>query len=177
MSNQDRMMFSWKRFARKSHYWASLFVAVPLLAIIGSGILLLLKKEFGWIQPGTVKGTSREPTISFEKIYQAAASIEVAEITSWDDVERLDVRPSKGVVKVRSHNSWEVQIDLSTGEVLRTAYRRSDLIESIHDGSFFHASAKLWIFLPSAVVLLVMLVTGLYLFAQPMIATRRRKRS
>ena len=143
--------FSWKRLARKTHYWASLFVAVPLLVVIGTGILLLLKKEFNWIQPDTVKAGSKVPTVDFEKIYKAAASAEVAEITSWDDIERLDVRPSKGVVKVKSNNSWEVQVDLATGEVLQTAYRRPDLIESIHDGTFFHTSAKLWLFLPSAI--------------------------
>jgi uncharacterized iron-regulated membrane protein len=170
------MKFSWKRLARRMHYWASLFVAVPLLVIISTGTLLLLKKEFTWIQPGTIKGSSKVPAIGFEEIYHAASSVEVAAIKSWDDIERLDVRASKGVVKVKSSNSWEVQIDLATGEVLQAAYRRSDLIESIHDGSFFHPAVKLWIFLPSAVVLLVMLVTGLYLFAQPLIASRRRKR-
>ena len=171
------MKFTWKRFARRSHYWASLFVALPLLVVIGTGILLLLKKEFTWIQPETIKGSSKLPGIGFEEIYNAAASVKVAAITSWDDIERLDVRASKGVVKVKSHNGWEVQVDLATGEVLQTAYRRSDLVESIHDGSFFHPSVKLWIFLPSAVVLLLMLFTGLYLFAFPLIAKRRRKRS
>ncbi len=168
------MKYLWKRLARRTHYWASLLVAVPLLVVIGTGVLLLLKKEFAWIQPDTINGSSKLPTIGFEEIYNAAASVEAAAITSWDDIERLDVRASKGVVKVKSHNGWEVQVDLATGEVLQTAYRRSDLIESIHDGSFFHPSAKLWIFLPSAVVLLVMLVTGLYLFAQPLIARLRR---
>ena len=171
------MKFSWSRFVRKTHYWASLLVALPLLIVIGTGILLLLKKEFVWIQPGTVKGRGGVPSIGFEKIYAVAAGVEVADINSWDDIERLDVRPSKGVVKVKSRNSWEVQVDLGTGEVLQTAYRRSDLIESIHDGTFFHTSAKLWIFLPSAIVLFVMLLTGLYLFALPQLASLRRKRS
>ena len=171
------MNFSWKRFARKTHYWASLFVAVPLLVVIATGILLLLKKELAWIQPATIKGSSNVPAIGFEEIFNAAASVDIAAISSWDDIERLDVRASKGVVKVKSNNGWEVQVDLATSEVLQTAYRRSDLIESIHDGSFFHPAAKLWVFLPAAIILLGMLVTGLYLFALPLIASRRRKRT
>ena len=84
------MNFSWKRFARKTHYWASLFVAVPLLVVIATGILLLLKKEFTWIQPGTAKGSSKVPSIGFEEIYNAAASVDVVAISSWDDIERLE---------------------------------------------------------------------------------------
>ncbi len=170
------MKFSWKRFARKTHYWASLLVAVPLLVVIGSGILLLVKKEVPWIQPPTIKGFGETPQVSFDEIFEAASGVGVAEIVGWEDIERLDVRPSKGVVKVKSRNSWEVQVDLETGEVLQAAYRRSDLIESIHDGSFFHPGAKLWVFLPAAIVLLGMLLTGLYLFALPFLAGRRRKR-
>ncbi len=70
-------------------------------------------------------------------------------VDGWDDVNRLDVRPGRGVVKVWLHNGYEVQVDLGTGAVLQTAYRRSDLIESIHDGSFFAGDwTKLGLFLP-----------------------------
>ena len=41
------------------------------------------------------------------------------------------------MVKVWLNNGWEIQVDLNNGTILQTAYRRSDLIESIHDGSFF----------------------------------------
>ena len=61
--------------------------------------------------------------------------------------------------------------------VLQVAYRRSDLIESIHDGSYFHDNMKLWIFLPTGVFLAVMWGTGIYLFASPYVArSKRRKR-
>ena len=70
-------------------------------------------------------------------------------VQCWDDVNRLDVRPGRGVVKAWLMNGYEVQVDLGTGRVLQTAYRRSDLIESIHDGSFFAGDwTKLGLFLP-----------------------------
>ena len=47
------------------------------------------------------------------------------------------------------------------------AYRRSDVIETIHDGSWFHDNVKLWIFLPTAVVVLGLWITGIYLFILP----------
>lgn len=161
---------------RKLHRWGSALIAVPLLIIILTGILLQLKKQVTWVQPATMRGSGSVPEISFDRVLEVARGVEEAGITSWDDVDRLDVRPAKGMLKVRSKNRYEIQIDTSTGDVLQVAYRRSDLIESIHDGSFFHDLAKLWIFLPTAVILLGLWGTGVYLFLLPHLA-RRRKRS
>lgn len=160
---------------RVFHRWASIVIIVPLLLVIGTGVLLLLKKDIAWIQPSTQPGSTKEPTISFERILAGARSVPEAGIEGWADIDRLDVRPSKGMLKVRSHNRWEIQLDAATGEVLQVAYRRSDLIESLHDGSFFHEKAKLWVFLPSALVLLLLLVSGLVLFLQPYWAKRRNR--
>ena len=94
---------------------------------------------------------------------------------SWDDVNRLDVRPGRGMVKVWLNNGWEVQVDLGTGRVLQTAYRRSDLIESIHDGSFFAGDwTKLGLFLPAGLVLLLLWLSGLWMWWVPFVAKRRR---
>jgi len=41
-------------------------------------------------------------------------------VASWVDVNWLDLRPGKGVVKIWLHNGYEVQVDLGTGEVLQT---------------------------------------------------------
>jgi len=161
---------------RKIHRMGAILIAVPLLIVIVSGILLLLKKDVAWIQPPTQRGVGTSPTISFERVLEAARGVEEARIESWDDVDRLDVRPGKGVVKVRAKSSWEVQVNTETGDVLHVAYRRSDWIESIHDGSFFHRLAKLWLFLPSAVVLLGLWGTGMYLFFLPRLAKRRNRR-
>jgi hypothetical protein len=95
------------------------------------------------------------------------------QVESWKDVNRVDFRPKDGVVKIDALNRWEMQIDVASGAVLSVAYRRSDLIESIHDGSWFHSSAKLWIFLPSAVILLLLWVTGIVLFIQPWLRKSR----
>lgn len=162
------------RLNRKIHYWGAIISALPVLIIIGSGIVLMFKKDVAWIQPPTAKAEGGEPSIGFARILEAASSVPGAGITSWDDIDRLDVRPGKGIIKVRAENRWEIQIDHQSGEVLQVAYRRSDLIESIHDGSFFHDSVKMWIFLPSALILFVLWVTGIYLFFQPMLARRSR---
>ncbi len=160
---------------RNVHRWASILIALPLAVIIVTGVILQLKKELSWIQPSTQEGSSGELSISFDQIITATRQVPEAEVETWDDIDRLDVRPGKGMLKVRCQNRWEVQLDAKTGEVLQVAYRRSDVIESIHDGSFFHGQAKFWVFLPSALVLGILWVTGIYLFLLPYNARWKKK--
>lgn len=160
---------------RKLHRIGSIVTALPVLVILASGLVLQLKKESSWIQPPTAKGIGGAPSVSFAAILDATRNVHEAKVASWDDVDRLDVRPSKGIVKVRAKNRTEVQIDTTTGEVVQVAHRRSDLIESIHDGSWFHERVKLWVFLPTAVVLLGLWVTGMYLWVLPYLARRKKR--
>ena len=162
---------------RVVHRWGSLLVALPVLVVIATGILLLLKKESSWIQPPTKKGATKELALGFDEVLDICKTVSKAEIKGWEDVDRLDVRPSKGMLKVRANNSWEIQVDTKTGEVLQVAYRRSDFIETLHDGSFFHDKAKLFVFLPSAVILLILWLTGIYLFVLPYLVRGKRRKA
>lgn len=154
----------WQKWNRLIHYWGALACAIPVLIVLGTGIILLLKKESTWIQPASTQGSSDIPSVRFEQVLASIKTVEQAEIKSWDDIKLLDVRPSKGIIKVRAKNRYEIQVDSATGEVLQVAFRRSDLIEEIHDGSYFHDNVKLWIFLPSAIILFVLWVTGIAIF-------------
>lgn len=158
---------NWKKFLRQIHYWLSALIIIQFIIIAGSGSLLLLKKQFSWIQPPTQAGSTDTPTISFDRILKIARSVGVAEITDWKDIDRLDVRPAHGMLKIRAKNGWEIQVDTSMGNVLQTSYRRSELIESIHDGTYFYDFMKLWVFFPTAIILIIIWATGVYLFALP----------
>lgn len=164
------------RLNRKVHRIVALVSAVPFLLILLTGLFLQLKKDVSWIQPATRSGSGDAPVISFEQVLDAARGVPEAEVESWSDVDRLDVRPDRGLIKVRARNRWEVQVDAQSGEVLQVAYRRSDLIESLHDGSWFHDRVKLWVFLPVAVLLLGLWGTGVYLWLLPHLVRRRRRR-
>jgi len=161
---------------RKLHRRGAVLVALPFLVVIATGILLQVKKHFPWIQPAEQRTASVVPTIAFQAILDAAATHPETAIREWSDIDRLDIRPSKGVVKVIGRSRWELQLDLATGAVLQVAYRRSDLIESLHDGSWFHPAVKLWLFLPVGLIVLGLWVTGVYLWWLP-IGMRRRKRA
>lgn len=158
---------------RKIHAWLSIVIALPLLLVIGTGLLLQVKKQWPWVQPRTQKSAASFPRLSFAKILEIAKTVPEAEIKDWGDIDRLDARPSKSVIKIRAKNRWEIQIHHQSGEILQVAYRRSDLIESLHDGSFFHEYVKLGLFLPVALILLVLWFTGVYLFFLPILRRRR----
>lgn len=161
------------RTNRKIHKWGSIIIALPLLIVIISGILLLIRKEFAYLQPETQRGLAKVPSISFEQVLIQAKTVKQAQINSWQDIDRLDVRPSKGIIKIKSNNQWEIQLDSKTSEILQVAYRRSDFIESLHDGTYFQDKANLWLMLPSAIILLLLAITGLVLFFYPYYKRRK----
>lgn len=151
---------------RKIHHWGSFIIALPLIIVIGAGILLMLKKQIEWIQPFSQKGIEQQvvPMASMQALFNAALSVEHAGFTSWEQLERADLKPGKGIIKFVSSTNWEVQVDTHTAKVLQVAQRRSDVIESIHDGSYFADWIKLGIFLPAGVGLFILWLTGIYLF-------------
>lgn len=165
-----------KWWTRKLHRWGAIITLVPLGLVIVTGLLLQVKKEFAWIQPPTQKGTAGDPRIDWDTILGVARSDSSAGVQEWEDIDRLDVQPGKGIVKVQCRNRWELQIDLQTAEILSSKYRRSDLIESLHDGSFFHELAKLYVFLPNGLILLGLWLTGAYLWWMPFGAKRQKQR-
>ncbi len=166
---------------RKIHHWGSIVIAIPLLVMIGAGVLLQVKKQVEWVQPPTLKGEVLEgvPTATLQEMFEAARAIPEAGITAWEDLDRADFKPDKGIIKFVSKTRWEVQVDTATAKVLSSTYRRSDLIEQLHDGSFFAGDVtKLWLFLPAGILLFVLWVTGLYMFFLPYFkkAQKRKRR-
>lgn len=162
---------------RKLHRVGAVAIALPLLIVILSGILLQLKKELPWVQPQTQRSEPLALEITWSRLLEILRTVPAAEIDAWDDIDRIDVQPKRGIMKVTANNRQEVQLALRDGAVLQVAYRRSDLIESLHDGSFFGEAAKLYVFLPAALVLLLLYYTGLYLWWLPHGMRRKKQRA
>ncbi len=177
MADTPKLTNRLNRWSRTLHRWGAVLCALPVLIVIATGLLLLVKKQVPWVQPPTTTGllTNATPEQTWSDILDVLRGIEEADVTDWEDIDRLDVRPALGIVKVRCNNCWEVQLDLASGDVLASTYRRSDLIESLHDGSFIGASAKLWLFLPSGILMLLLWITGIWLWYLPWHNRRRKK--
>ena len=162
------------------HKWIGLAIALVVAVVSVTGFLLLVKKEFPSIQPPTKKGVegSVEDFLSIAAILEAARSTGDPAFATFEDIDRIDMRPGKRVHKVRSkHGYKEVQVDAITGEILHSAWRPSDLIEAIHDGSWI---ADIWhdYGMPLvAIGLLFLSFSGVYIWAVPVMRKRRRKKA
>lgn len=164
------------KFFWTAHKWVGIAAAIIFVNIAVTGFLLLIKKNVAWIQPPEQRGSvENAPSVSFDRILESLREFPELEIDTWGDVDRMDVRPGKGMLKVRANNFWEAQVDLASGDVLQTAYRRSDLIEMLHDGSFYAAWIHSWVMPATAICLLFLVFSGLYLWIEPSIRKRRRR--
>ncbi|MEN9593245.1 MAG: hypothetical protein RJA21_1721, partial [Gemmatimonadota bacterium] len=100
---------------RKLHRWGSIAVALPFFVVICTGLLLQLKKQLAWVQPPEQKTAFNVPTVTMEQILASVRAVPEAKVSGWGDIDRLDVRPGKGLVKVVTVDHWELQLDLATG--------------------------------------------------------------
>lgn len=127
------------RLYRKIHQTTGIITFIAFVAIGVTGLLLGWKKNSGgYILPETQKGISTD--VTHFKCIKELSDIAQEAILAYDadnKINRLDLRPSKGMVKVTfKNNIYGVQIDATTGNVLQVSKRNSDLIENIHDGSY-----------------------------------------
>ncbi len=159
---------------RRIHRWGAWIAAVPLFFIIATGILLQIKTWIPGIQPLSVQGTSNQPLIDFPKILEASKTVLQANVQSWKDIRTIDVRPSQGVARVRTQSNYEISIDLGSGHVLQSAYRRTQLLISLHEGTFFGDVGKYGIYFPAALLLLLLWGTGIVLAVKHMKRELRR---
>jgi len=163
---------------RRTHAWLSMCFAVPLVVVIITGILLQLKKQLPFVQPIERAGVTHEPVATPAQYLEAINRGKLDGAVTWKDVQRVDIRPSKGIAKVILKSDVEYQVDLGTGHVLQRELRMSDFIESLHDGSFFAGDiSKLGVFLPAAIGLLVLWVSGIYMFWLPLVVKLRKSRA
>lgn len=165
------------RIVRKIHRWtgASLFVVFLFVSI--TGLLLGWKKDSkGYLLPDTQKGSSAEardwlPLVDLQN--RALYLIDSLHPELNNSIDRLDVRPGKGIVKFTfTEHYYELQLDLSTGNLLSSGKRRSDLIEHIHDGTIVDRQLgsgffKLLYTTIAGLALLVFTVTGFWLWYGP----------
>ena len=129
------------RRARKIHRTAGAVLFVFFFVVATTGLLLGWKKHTGGvILPKTYAGISTDQTrwLPVHVLHEKAVAIAREQI-SPDlslELERIDIRPDKGMVKfVFIEDYWGVQLDCTTGDLLHIERRRSDFIENIHDGS------------------------------------------
>ena len=167
------------RTFRKYHKYFGLVLAVFLFISATTGLLLGWKKDSAWIQPPTREGVEAGLS-NWLPLDELAALAQEAftEACPGKDatIDRLDVRPDKGMVKVLFlHGWWEVQLDGRNGAILSIARRNSDWIEALHDGSLVGDGFKLVSMNLLGLGLVLLVLTGLWLWYGPKQVRRQRR--
>jgi len=164
------------RLFRSIHRWVSIPLLVFMFLIGTTGLLLGWKKQTALLPP-TASGTIQAPAawISVSQVMEVAEKYAADELQLEAEIDRIDVRPDDGVAKVLFNDVfWEVQVDLSSGQVLSANRRTSDIIEKIHDGSLIDWAAtggsdlfKLTYTTLVSLGLMVLSLSGFYLWYNP----------
>lgn len=146
------------------HKWLGIAVGLWLAIAAVTGFLLLIKKDYAWIQPPTAHGAPGEPAQyrPLHEVYAAVFALGLPQLRSEADIERVDFRPARRIHKVHSvHDHLEVQVDAVTLQVHGPAVRRSDWIEQLHDGQKLGIWVHDWL-LPAVAVAFVLLTGSGY---------------
>ncbi|MEX2178306.1 MAG: PepSY-associated TM helix domain-containing protein [Gemmatimonadaceae bacterium] len=156
-----------------THLWVGIVITIALTVICVTGILLNHKRGLG-LMPEVDRDSSAPFTSALPLAELARLAMAAVPSAEGDDpavrVDRMDVRPRDGLIKVRLRDaaSTEVTLDLSSGRVLHVGRRGDVFLEKLHSGEIF---GRRWVLLSdaAAVGLLITLITGYWLWLFPKI--------
>lgn len=177
MSN-TKQQAKWIRWFRWLHRKIAIFLFIFFLVISVTGVLLGIKKQTGLLAP-TKKGLSSDLStwLSFDSLQKNAIRYMQDSVQGnfSTAVDRIDVRPDKGIVKFTFKDHFlGLQIDGTTGKLLLIEKRKSDFIEKLHDGSLLdkifgtnNDQFKIGYTAIMGLSLFMLIVTGMWLWYGP----------
>lgn len=168
----------WLRWLRRIHRWMGIPLIIFFFIIGITSILLAWKKKVELLPPTLGTKIENGEWISPTEMVRIA-ELEMEKLGESPEVDRIDIRPDKGVAKVtfKAHFT-EVQLDGLSGEVLSIETRHSDWIEKVHDGSIVDyylggdEATKLTYSTLTALGLILMSLSGFYLWYYPKVIRR-----
>lgn len=179
-SNTRRNQAKILRIFRKIHRTTGALLFVFFFIIAITGILLGWKKNSsGYLLAKSYEGKSTElkDWLTLDSLHSIASKVfrDSFPHAGLPEVDRIDVRKDKGMVKVLFKNHYlAVQLDGMTGALLHVETRRADFIENIHDASYLDRTfggnggfIKLIYTSIMGLALLVFTVTGFWLWYGP----------
>jgi uncharacterized iron-regulated membrane protein len=152
------------------HRWIGVGVGIVLLVTAATGFLLLKKKDWAWIQPPVTVGVPGPASTlkPLQDVYAAVFALGLPEFREEADIARIDFRPSQGVHKVTSkRGNLEVQVCATTLRTSAPRARVSDVLEQIHDGSWFGDAMHSFVSPAAALALLFLSLSGYAMWLWP----------
>jgi uncharacterized iron-regulated membrane protein len=169
------------RWWRQAHKVVGIGAAFFLLVMAVTGFLLSLKGEIAWMRPPVGKAEKVESlaeVVSLDVVTQSALAVGRPDLRSVDDIDRIDYRPGKNIFKVISAKGYsEVQVDGKTGQVVAVGNRNDQLVEDIHDLSFFDERLRTTVSPVIALALAMMAISGVVIWTVPIFRRRKHAQS
>ena len=78
-------------------------------------------------------------------------------------INSIIYKPKKGITQVRTSDGFEYHFDATSGKLLNSGAKRTSFFIRLHEGSYFGSVVRDFVFLPSAIIFLISLLTGIYL--------------
>jgi uncharacterized iron-regulated membrane protein len=166
----ERRRHTLTRGAFYAHLWLGVIFTVILTAISITGILLNHKRGLG-----LMPDVAHEPTGGFAAALPLSRLAEIGITAAAPGgpadlrlVDRMDVRPRDGFVKVRLRDaaSTEATVDIVSGRVLHVGPRGDAFLEKVHSGEIF-GGRGVWLSDAGAIALVATLITGIWLWLAP----------
>ena len=160
------------------HLWLGVLATISLIAISITGILLNHKRGLGLMpdvpHEATAPLAAAQPLERLASAALAAAPQESKKDWKVGDsvdialIDRMDVRPRDGYVKVRLRDkaSTEMTVDLASGKVVHVGRRGDVFLEKLHSGEAFGGPMVILSDI-AAVALVLTLITGYWLWLVP----------
>ena len=153
------------------HLWLGVLSTGVLILVSLTGILLNHKRPLG-----LMPDVPNQPTGAFADALPLAvlaerAAVGVGPAIADQGIDRMDVRPGDGLIKVRYNDRevTEATVDINTGAVLHVGVRNDVFLEKLHSGEIFGSN---WVLLTdvAAILLVVVLITGYWLWLYPKVS-------
>jgi uncharacterized iron-regulated membrane protein len=165
------------------HTWLGVFLGLLMLSLSVTGVFVAFKNEVEYLQPAARAGAKGEiaEVVAPAQVAEIIVGLGLPEATTVADINRIELRPSKRMYKVRLEQSslWraprEIQVDAITGAILNDGVRGDQLWMDLHSLAVFGEATKLITMTLSGVSLVWLTLTGYYLWLHPHLLRNRRK--
>lgn len=156
------------RWMFHGHLWLGVLGSMALIVVCVTGVLLNHKRPLGLMQEVSNPGV--QPLSGALTLHELAARAGEAIAPGGQPpaVDRIDVRPSDGLAKVRYKDRvvTEVTLNLATGSVLHLGERNDVFLEKLHSGEIF-GDRGILISDAAALALTLLLLSGYWLWLYP----------
>ena len=155
------------RWMFQSHLWLGVITTGIVLVISVSGILLNHKRGLG-LMPDVPNTPTGEFDAALSMAELAGRAAIAAPAAAAKGIDRMDVRPGDGLIKVRFNDDvvTEVTVDINDGRILHIGERNDVFLEKLHSGEIFGDG---WVLLSdfAAIGLIILVISGYWLWLFP----------